>query len=309
LGARREAAVSLPGQEPPTSTPNAMVTDGAATGQQSQLARFTAASAGHFPDLADDYEAAQRPRIGLAPRAALAGVMALLTLGGGVAAAYAWSDWRHEDVAGVTVGNMAAAWDSSALALTGGAASDPVTALGAQLPGEDGLLSASAAVPMEVVVEAPKIVVHVAGEVVAPGVVTLDEGARVADAIAGVGGATPDAQLEAINLARVLVDGEQIKVPKIGDEPLTPVDQPPDGDEGGGTAESAGAADDGGKINLNTADATQLQQLPGIGPALAGRIVTYREENGGFGTIDQLQEVKGIGPAVMGNIAGLVTVG
>lgn len=124
------------------------------------------------------------------------------------------------------------------------------------------------------------VYVHVVGEVRAPGVVELAYGARVQDALEAAGGVTESAALSGLNLARIVADGEQVVVPDADGE--TPVPPP-----------SSGAAD--GQIDINTADASALDSLPRVGPALAQRIVDWREANGRFGSIDQLLQVEGIG--------------
>lgn len=159
--------------------------------------------------------------------------------------------------------------------------------------------------PQDPVVTAD-VVVHVAGQVYVPGVVRLSSGARVADAVAAAGGLTPEANPNAINLAQVLVDSEQVYVPAVGEEVVAPI--------GGGA--NTGAQNSEGDtpetsvlVNINTADSVLLQTLPGIGPALAERILTWRETNGRFMTNEDLLSVSGIGPAVMGKLQDLVTVG
>jgi len=124
-----------------------------------------------------------------------------------------------------------------------------------------------------------ELVVSVAGEVVRPGLVRLPPGSRVDDAVRAAGGLAPGAEVGLLNLARKLVDGEQV---------LVGVDPPP------GTAAPGGAAP-GGLLDLNTATSEQLDALPGIGPVLAERIVEWRTEHGGFRSVDQLREVPGIG--------------
>lgn len=138
------------------------------------------------------------------------------------------------------------------------------------------------------------IVVSVIGLVRQPGLVTLVEGARVADAIAAAGGALPEADLSTVNLARLLVDGEQIAVGVPGSS--LP----------GGGADPTDPA--GVLIDLNTATAASLEELPGIGPVLAERILDFREEHGGFTAVEQLREVSGIGPTVYEGLVDLVTV-
>lgn len=138
------------------------------------------------------------------------------------------------------------------------------------------------------------VVVHVAGAVTRPGVVTLAAGARVADAVAEVGGPSADAQLDGLNLARVLVDGEQVVVPEVGQDPA-PGTGGADGD-GAGVAAGAGVLPDG-RVDLNSASAEQLEELPGIGEVTAGRIIAHREEQGPFEDPSELREVRGIGEA------------
>lgn len=145
------------------------------------------------------------------------------------------------------------------------------------------------------------IVVHVAGLVVRPGIVELPAGSRVVDAIEAAGGATPDADLTPINLARILADGEQVLVTA---DPPPPQAAPPAAPQGAGSAPPAPA----GPVNLNTATAADLDTLPGIGPALAGRILEWRAQNGRFTTIDELREVAGIGEQRFAQLEPLVTV-
>jgi len=127
------------------------------------------------------------------------------------------------------------------------------------------------------------LVVHITGDVRTPGVVTLPPGSRVTDALKAAGGLRRNGKVGAVNLARRLTDGEQIIVGS--DTPDLPV--PP-----GGSAASAGPA---APLDLNTATLEQLQELPGVGPVLAQRILDHRTENGLFRTVDQLQDVNGIG--------------
>ena len=134
------------------------------------------------------------------------------------------------------------------------------------------------------------LLVHVLGAVARPGLVELYAGARVVDAVAAAGGLTLEADSAGVNLARPVVDGEQLVVPVTGAAP------PPDVSGG-----SAGAAD--GLVHLNTADVTELDTLPRIGPALAQRIIDWREANGPFTSTEQLLDVAGIGDAVFGGLA------
>lgn len=136
------------------------------------------------------------------------------------------------------------------------------------------------------------VIVDVAGHVVDPGVRELPAGARVADAIDAAGGVLPDAASEGPNLARVLVDGEQVFVPGQDEQ------QGPDGT--GGVSP--------GKINVNRGDEATLEGLPGVGPVLAQRIVEYREANGPFASLGDLEAVSGIGPAMLEKLIDAATV-
>lgn len=144
----------------------------------------------------------------------------------------------------------------------------------------------------EEVVASGELYVHVLGQVTKPGLYVLDVDARVVDALAAAGGTLEDADLQTVNLARLLSDGEQLTVPMIGAAE----------EEGGSTP----AGD--GLVDLNNADQAALETLPGIGPALAQRIVAWREENGGFRSVEDLLAVAGIGDSVLGGLKDLVRV-
>jgi competence protein ComEA len=131
------------------------------------------------------------------------------------------------------------------------------------------------------------IVVAVMGLVHHPGLVELPAGSRVAAAIEAAGGALPEIDLSTVNLARRLVDGELITV---------------------GVPAVTDAEASGGLVNLNTASVATLQELPGVGPVLASRIVAYREQRGGFSSVDELRQVTGIGDSTFAELQPLVTV-
>jgi competence protein ComEA len=141
------------------------------------------------------------------------------------------------------------------------------------------------------------VVVDVAGAVVHPGVYELAPGARVHAAVEAAGGAAPDADLAAVNLAAPLLDGAQVYVPVVG---ATPRAGAPPGPSPPTTAP--------GPLDINRATAEQLDALPGIGPATAQAIVTHREEHGPYASVDALEDVRGIGPAKLDAIRALVTV-
>ncbi|MEE1650985.1 helix-hairpin-helix domain-containing protein [Brachybacterium sp. J144] len=152
-----------------------------------------------------------------------------------------------------------------------------------------------------------EVVVHVSGAVTAPGLVRLPAGSRVDDALRAAGGTTEEADLSAINLARPLTDGEQVHVPRPGEEP-PPVAAAPAGSSGEPGAGDGAPASAASPIDLNTATVQQLVELPGVGPAIAQRIVDHREANGPFTSVDDLLEVSGIGPATLEKIRPLATV-
>lgn len=139
-----------------------------------------------------------------------------------------------------------------------------------------------------------EVVVHVVGQVLQPGLVRLPAGSRLADALDAAGGATPEADLAAVNLARVLTDGEQVVVPRPGEQLAGAVD--------------AGQSDPGA-IDLNTAGTGELDTLPGVGPVIAQRIVDWRTDHGGFSSVEELGEVSGIGPSLLAGVRDLVRVG
>lgn len=175
--------------------------------------------------------------------------------------------------------------------------------------------------PTEVVLR-----VYVSGEVSRPGVVDLPAGARVDDALRGVGGFTADAARDHINLASALGDGQQIHVPRREDVAGRPPDGlvpggvgPAGGGIGGGGIGSGGIASIAGVggvgevtadglIDINRADAAALESLPGVGPALAARIVAHREANGPFAGVEALVDVAGIGPKTLERMRAMVVV-
>lgn len=175
--------------------------------------------------------------------------------------------------------------------------------------------------------------VHVAGAVNNPGVYTLPAQGRAVDAIAAASGAAADADLDRVNLAGTLSDGVQIYVPHRGETAAPAQIQPNGGTANAGQGNAAnGAAQNGASqggaqpqpartltasgsaqkgstpVNINTATAEELQSLPRIGPAMAQRIIAWREAHGGFHSVDELDAVPGIGPSMLENLRPLVTV-
>jgi competence protein ComEA len=134
--------------------------------------------------------------------------------------------------------------------------------------------------------------VDVVGAVRRPGLYRLRHGARVADALARAGGPTRKAQLELVNLAAPIADGEQVVVPRRGAAAVV-----------GGTGSGAAAT---GPVHLNTATLEQLDALPGIGPVTAQKILDYRQAHGAFSSVEELDAVPGIGPARIEQLKGLV---
>lgn len=151
---------------------------------------------------------------------------------------------------------------------------------------------------------ASEICVDVAGCVNKPGICYLAEGSRVADAVAAAGGFSDGAATAGVNQARVLVDGEQLYVPS-ADEAAASITSA--GGEDGAVG-SGGAASANGKVNINTADSTQLQTISGIGQSKADKIIAYRNANGPFASVDELTNVSGIGEKTLESIRDSICV-
>jgi competence protein ComEA len=141
-------------------------------------------------------------------------------------------------------------------------------------------------------VEPDVIVVHVSGEVAAAGLVEVGEDARVADVLAAAGGVTAEADLSRVNLAESVMDGQQVVIPSGTDRSPQPV------------VEQAGDR----RIRINDADAASLESLPGVGPVLAGTIVSHRSEYGPFLMVEDLLDVPGIGEQKLASLRDLVIV-
>ncbi|WP_228088100.1 ComEA family DNA-binding protein, partial [Cellulosimicrobium cellulans] len=283
------------------------IVDGQADGEVARLRRRaaqTAASAytaahGHptahsgFGDLAEE----GGRRWALRPRTAVTALVVVLLVAVGVAVLRAPAG-GVEPVTRVDASDPATG-TAAGEGAPGGSDASPGTASGAATDGGEG----QAAPGPDAAPGAPGgVVVHVVGQVAAPGLVTVATDARVADALDAAGGATPDADLAALNLARAVTDGEQIHVPRPGEAVAAPPPASP------GAAATGGGGAGGAVVDLNAADAATLDTLPGIGPVLAERIVAWRDENGPFTAVDELGEVSGIGPAVLEDVRDLVRV-
>ena len=154
-----------------------------------------------------------------------------------------------------------------------------------------------------------KIAIHIIGQVQQPGLIYLNEGARIADAIEEAGGETKEADLSQVNLAYVLQDGQKIYIPNKKEKITTYIIQ--DVGNNGVVEDNSNINLERGenkKVNINTANQTELDELPGIGDSIAQRIIDYREQNGSFKSIEELKEVKGIGDAKFEEIREHVTV-
>jgi competence protein ComEA len=149
--------------------------------------------------------------------------------------------------------------------------------------------------PYPTVIPTPAVIqVYVSGGVIRPDVYQLPLGSIVKDALAAAGGPSEDADLERVNLAEPVAAGSHVQIPRKGELLATPL-----------TRSQPAAL---GKVNINQADAAELETLPGIGPVLARAIVTYRGEHGAFATVDELVDVPGIGDVTLSKIRDLITV-
>lgn len=224
--------------------------------------------------------------LALGPRhLAVVGLLAALALG--------WAAWSslggRAEVVPLTSAPPAAATDAASpeplAPVAGTPASDAAPSSGS---------GASGTAPGTASGAAAGLVVDVAGKVRRPGIVVLDAGARVVDAIEAAGGVRPGVDLTSLNLARPVVDGEQILVGVRPEPGLA------------GTLDATVPAG-GVLVNLNTADEAALDTLPGVGPVTAGAILAWRDAHGGFTAVEELLEVDGIGPATLDELAPLVT--
>jgi competence protein ComEA len=175
----------------------------------------------------------------------------------------------------------------------------PAAELGLPFAGTSGGATGPAAPVVTTTTEPTEVVVHAAGGVVVPGLHSVPAGSRVADVLAAAGGPAADADLDRVNLAAPVVDGERVWFPRVGEA------APPAAVGGSGSGEAAAPS---GPIDLNAATAEQLDELPGVGPSIAAAIVEHRERVGPFASVDDLLDVPGIGDAKLAQIRDLVVV-
>lgn len=158
-------------------------------------------------------------------------------------------------------------------------------------------VAVSAELPADqVVVKAATIYVHIVGEIVAPGIYELDSGSRIVDVIFAAGGFSEKADQASVNLAREVTDGEQVVVFRVGQAPSSTMG-------GVGSTSSSGES----LISLNRGSQAELEQLPGVGPALAARMIDWRTANGGFKKKEDLLNISGIGDKLFAGIKDEVT--
>lgn len=154
------------------------------------------------------------------------------------------------------------------------------------------------------------IIVHITGEIKVPGIVELEEGSRIMDAINAAGGTTQDADVSELNLAYVLEDGEKIIVPskeEVKENAKQEYISSDDGNTVSGNSKGKGK-EEKIMVNINTAAQSELEMIPGIGPSTALKIIEYRKENGKFNSIEDIKNVKGIGDAKFNSMKEYITV-
>lgn len=225
-------------------------------------------------------QAAPRLRTGPWSTAAVRGLVVVTVLAVGIAGYLMWQAQPREVA---PVPEVLAVGEQ----VTGNLPVDPDPA-----PGEFESLASEAPAPLP---PSPDVIVHVAGLVARPGLVRLPGGSRVADAVEAAGGVTKPQAAESVNLARLVVDGEQIYVGGPGGG-------------GGPAAQGSASSSPTSPLDLNTATAEQFDALPGVGPVIAGRIVEWRTVHGRFRSVEELGEVSGIGEAILANLRPLVRV-
>jgi competence protein ComEA len=198
----------------------------------------------------------------------------------------------------VGVGTVAAGW-----ALLRQPELPPTEELLPYAPAADGAAPAPGPSPTTTTAAAA-VVVHAAGAVAVPGIHSLPPGSRVSDLLVAAGGPAADADLDRVNLAAPVGDGERVWFPRVGEEAEPPVVA----GTGGGAGAGAGGTGPPAPVDLNVATADELDALPGIGPATAAAILEHRASHGPFASVDDLLDVPGIGEAKLAQLRDLVTV-
>ena len=156
--------------------------------------------------------------------------------------------------------------------------------------------------------EQDKIVIHVIGAIKKPGVVKVQEGSRIEDVIEVAGGLTEDADITNVNLAYILEDGVKLRIPSVNDEEISQEEYISDESGEGIILSENTSKNSGGLVNINTATQSELETLNGIGPAIAEKIIEYREKNGKFKSIEDIKNVGGIGKNKYENIKDYIKV-
>ncbi len=251
--------------------------------------------------------------------AALLGMLVVVLVAAGVFGGRVWWAERSAVPQSLAATDAVARGDSEPKAGRGGGTSRPSAAIGtaeASVGAGEKTSAPVAAGGPTAAANSGEVVAHIVGEVVRPGVVRLPAQARVEEAIRRTGGLSRRADATSVNMARPLVDGEQIVVLARGAQRAPGAAPAATGAPQAGAAGAAGQGAGGGAagaagsgtVNLNTADAATLETLPGVGPVMAQRILAWRTEHGRFSSVDELGEVSGVGEKTLARLRPLVAV-
>lgn len=247
-------------------------------------------------------ESLRRARVGVSTQALL-GVLAVVLVAAAVVGVRVW--FARSAAQPQPVEAVAAVPSPASTGRAGGGRATGRPSTGATGPATNGAAPGPGGAAPSPPAATGAVVVHVVGAVKRPGVVRLPAGARLADAVGRAGGVAAGGDPASVNLARPVVDGEQVVVQRRGARPISPAaaagsGATPGSGSGAGSSAAAGATGPpGGQVDLNTADEQALDALPGIGPVMARRILEWRSQNGRFGSVDELAEVAGVGPKTL----------